>query len=257
MKKPYIGITDFTNFLQVEYMQRVFKAHLPPEHERRLHVGVMMSRNSLLHLPRQYKWETPIIEPEQVPDIFENPEVMNCIHFADPKWREDFEFEKRLYQVLESGGSGINALQLDLDFPDPTAIANAVHASRKRIEVVLQVSGEILKGDPLALIEKLEDYEEIVDYVLFDQSRGRGVPLRSDLLTPYLRAVQEAFPALGLVVGGGLGPSSMHLLGELLQEFPDISWDAQGKLRPSGSYLDPIDWTMAGAYLERSLGLFR
>jgi hypothetical protein len=62
---------------------------------------------------------------------------------------------------------------------------------------------------------------------------------------------------MGLVVAGGLGPDSIDMVKPLVKVFPDISIDAQGKLRPSGSALDPIDWDMAGTYLARALELLK
>lgn len=72
-------------------------------------------------------------------------------------------------------------------------------------------------------------------------------------LLPFARAVKRRFPQFGLVAAGGLGPDTMHLVEPLIKEFPDLSIDAQGKLRPSGSALDPIDWYMAGQYLIKAL----
>ncbi|MFA5934800.1 MAG: hypothetical protein WC827_02885 [Candidatus Paceibacterota bacterium] len=42
-----------------------------------------------------------------------------------------------------------------------------------------------------------------------------------------------------------------------LNEFPDVSIDAEGKLRPSGSALDPVDWDMAEKYIIEALKLFK
>jgi hypothetical protein len=48
---------------------------------------------------------------------------------------------------------------------------------------------------------------------------------------------------------GGLGPDTMDVVLPLVAEFPDISIDAQGKLRKSGNALDPIHWDLAAGYL--------
>ena len=44
---PYVGITDFTNYGQVQHMLEVFQSNLKREQDRRLHIGVMMSRKTL------------------------------------------------------------------------------------------------------------------------------------------------------------------------------------------------------------------
>ena len=74
------------------------------------------------------------------------------------------------------------------------------------------------------------------------------------------RAVIGAFhqrSSRGIVAAGGLGPESVGLVEPLYREFPDLSIDAQGKLRPSGSALHPIDWDMAETYLVKALQLLR
>jgi hypothetical protein len=76
-------------------------------------------------------------------------------------------------------------------------------------------------------------------------------------LIPFARAINEAFPNLGIAAAGGLGPKSVGLVEPLYQGFPDLSIDAQGKLRPSGDALDPIDWDMAAEYLVQALRLLR
>jgi hypothetical protein len=48
----------------------------------------------------------------------------------------------------------------------------------------------------------------------------------------------------------------MELVDPIIQEIPWVSIDAQSKLRPSGSALDPIDWTMARDYIEKASQLF-
>ena len=76
----------------------------------------------------------------------------------------------------------------------------------------------------------------------------------ADELLPYLRAIATQFPWLQLAVAGGLG--RMSLVEPIVREFPDISIDAQGRLRPSGSALDPIDWGMAETYLREASALW-
>ena len=49
----------------------------------------------------------------------------------------------------------------------------------------------------------------------------------------------------------------MNLVEPLVKMFPDLSIDAQGKLRSSGNALDPIDWGMAETYLVKALELMK
>lgn len=250
---PYIGITDFTSFDQVKAMLAVFRKHAPKRSKRVLHVGVMMSYKTLNGI--ETKWSKAFPPKEGVADIFHHTKqkVYYCLHYADYGYDSIF---KDLVKALELAGPFVNALQLDMPWPDPLMISNAIHASRKHIEVILQVgkkSMEECNDDPREVVHRLRDYEGIIHRVLLDKSMGKGLGMNAEVLIPFAKAIREKFPAIGIVAAGGLGPDTMELVAPFVKEFPDISIDAQGKLRPSGDSLDPIDWDMAEAYLIEAL----
>lgn len=251
---PYIGITDFTHFQQVLMMQRTFHEYRPKDSKRMLHVGVMMSYKTLHEIPT--KWTKAFPSKETVADIFSSDETYNCLHYAD--YGYDQKLWGSLVHAIQWGGTGMRALQLDMVWPDPGQVAHAVHLSRKNIEVILQVGRkafEEIGDDPRLLVERLRDYRDraTIHRVLLDKSGGEGREMDAEALLPFARAIRENLPELGLVVAGGLGPETMSLVEPIVREFPDVSIDAQGKLRPSGSALDPIDWHMAGTYLFEAL----
>ena len=252
---PYIGITDFTNFRQVQDMSRVFGTHLPPRSSRKLHVGVMMSYKTLNDIPS--KWQNVFPPKENIADIFSSDEAYNCLHYAD--YDDNPNLWKSLATAISYGGIGIHAVQLDMTWPDPGEIANGIHTSRKQVEIILQIGKKALEqvnNDPRAVVEKLRDYNGLVHRVLIDKSMGKGLGMDANDLIPFAQAIREHFPELGLVAAGGLGPETTHLVEPLVRIFSDLSIDAQGKLRPSGSNLDPIDWNMAEIYLIKALQLF-
>jgi len=255
MHIPYIGITDFMNFEQVQRMLAVFKANLGPAQNRRLHVGVMMSYKTLHGI--ETKWTKAFPPKDTIADIFGSDKTMNCLHYADYDAIDVFQ---SLAQAISFGSIYINALQLDMVWPDPRHVSSAVHASRKQLEVILQVGKNAIeqaKNDPKEVVERLRDYEGVADHVLLDKSMGRGLGMDAVGLMPFIGAIKSAFPDLGIVVAGGIGPTSMNLLMPIVREYHGISIDAQGKLRPSGSALDPIDWDMAETYLINALHLVR
>jgi len=255
MRIPYIGITDFMSFEQVERMLAVFKANLEPGQNRRLHVGVMMSHKTLHGI--ETKWARAFPPKEVISHIFGSAETMNCLHYADYDAIDVFQ---SLGRAIEFGGEGINALQLDMVWPDPKHVAAAVQGSGKKLEVVLQVGKNAIEqanDDPQEVVKRLRGYEGVAQYVLLDKSMGRGLGMDAVGLIPFAHAIKEVFPDLGIVAAGGLGPESIGLVEPMLMDFPDVSIDAQGKLRPSGSALDPIDWDMAETYLTKALKLLR
>lgn len=255
MHIPYVGITDFMTFEQVQRMLVAFNGNLAPEQNRRLHVGVMMSYKTLNGF--KTKWTKAFPPKETIADIFSSNKTMNCLHYADYDAIDVFQ---NLVRAIEFGGIGINALQLDMVWPDPEHVASAIHASGKNLEVILQVGKnaiELTNNDPREVVEQLRDYKGIAQYVLLDKSMGRGLDMDATGLIPFVQAIREAFPDLGIVAAGGLGPHSIRLVEPLYRKFPEISIDAQGKLRPSGSALDPIDWNMAEMYLVKALRLLK
>ncbi|MCC6934859.1 MAG: hypothetical protein IT406_04195 [Candidatus Yanofskybacteria bacterium] len=251
---PYVGITDFMSGDQVRDMLAVFERSLPEASRRILHVGVMMSRKTLHDIPT--RWAAAFPPKERIASIFCSDRTLNCIHYADSEKSDDLT--RSLVRAIGYGGIGMHALQLDLVWPEPSEIANAVHLSRANIEVILQIGANALaavRDDPRRLVGKLAEYRGIIHRVLLDKSMGRGIGMDAPKLIPFARAIREHFPELGIGAAGGLGPNTMHLAAPLIAEFPDISIDAQGRLRPSGSALDPVDWTMAAEYLRQALTL--
>ena len=253
---PYIGITDFMTWSQVQAMLRVFQRELPLGSPYQLHVGVMMSRKSLRGLPT--KWAGAFPAKENIADIFNSSVAYNCLHYADGSKVADSNLDDHLIAAIDYGGPGINALQLDLAWPDPAQVARALRQSYQRIEVVLQIGQRAfdeVRGDIPEVLRRLEAYDGIIRRVLLDKSMGRGLGMDAVGLLPVARAIRKRFPTLGIGAAGGLGPSTMHLIEPLAKEFSDLSIDAQGRLRPSGSALDPIDWTLAEQYLTSALQL--
>ncbi|MHB0865971.1 MAG: hypothetical protein ACYC1Y_03700 [Minisyncoccota bacterium] len=243
-------------FEQVQAMLKVFKAHLPQGQNRFLHVGVMMSYKTLHDI--ETKWSKAFPAKEAIAGIFGSDDVYNCLHYAD--YDHNSNLGNTLARAISYGGIGINAMQLDMIWPDPGQVAHGIHTSRRHIEVILQVGKNAIEeanDDPQTVVQRLEDYDGVIHRVLLDKSMGRGLDMDAVALLPFARAIKERFPGLGLTVAGGLGPNTMHLVEPLVAEFPDLSIDAQGKLRPSGSALDPIDWDMAGEYLTKALSMLK
>lgn len=256
--RPYIGITDFTDFSQVERMLNACIRHRQPDSKRILHVGVMMSHKTLNDT--ESSWTKVFPPKESIIDIFRRMsgcEALYCLHYAD---YENKTAMADISKALGYAGPFVNALQLDMPWPDPDMIVRGIHASRKRVEVILQIGAVALKqvgDDPIAVVRQLEYYRGIIDRVLLDKSMGHGRSMDAAVLLPFARAIKEHYPHLGLVAAGGLGPHTIALVEPLVKEFPHISIDAQGKLRPSGDAHDPIDWDMAEQYLVKALELLK
>lgn len=252
--QPYTGITDFTHPEQVQRMLAVFQKLLPQGSSRRLHVGVMMSRKTLNG--EETKWSKVFPANHEISTIFFSEETYNCLHYADYGVPSDEHLSENLTKAIEWCGASIHALQLDMTWPEPFQIAETLSNIPRKIEVILQIgekSFEQIGPNMDDFVRKLDEYEGIVHRVLLDKSMGKGKPLDANFILPYARTVKRLFPGMGIGVAGGLGPKSMDLILPFLSEFPGISIDAQGQLRPSGdNFKEPIHWSMARDYLAAS-----
>ncbi len=253
--RPYIGICDFTAPEQSQDMLKL----LPSNFSHDLMVGVMMSRKTLLGLPT--KWADVFPRKETIKDIFINdPRVLNTIHYADYETGADRDRSLRLTLecvVDKYGGEHLDAIQLDMIWPD---VAELVRFQRScDIPIVLQVGAnamELCGDDPLLVRDKLAEYGKAIDCVLFDKSMGKGLGMDAALLAQYVGVLVADLPYLLPVVGGGLGPDTMHLAASLISAHPTLSIDAQGQLRTNG-LMFPIEWKRASRYLAEAVKLYQ
>jgi len=103
---------------------------------------------------------------------------------------------------------------------------------------------------PKKLRKAVNPYKGLVDYVLLDPSGGIGRQFDPEVERPYLEALVDM--GIGLGVAGGLSPSTLHLLEPLVKDFPQLSIDAEGRLRNQD---DQLDLTVVSSYLQKAYEL--
>ncbi len=249
---PYIGITGFTNSTQVDTMVGWFDSYMPIAKPHRLHIGAMTNRKIIRDIPSP--WDTVFPKIQDLASIFHRSDTYNCLHYAD--YGSEEQLPKYLSTAIMYGGHLIHAVQLDMTWPDAGEVAEAVHRSRKKIEVILQIGRKAfdqINNDPGDLVQMLVEfgYTDVISRVLLDKSMGEGRLLDTDGLRPFIKAIYDLLPGLGVVVAGGLGPGTMHLVRPLINEFPDLSIDAQARLcKDGGAENNPLDTGLARQYLE-------
>ncbi len=262
---PYIGITDFTSAEQVRRILRIpYDKVMDPKMDHVLGVGVMMSYKTLRGLPT--RWANAFPPKETIAGIFiDSPGVYNVLHYAD---YDNVSTAGEFAEVVECGGPNLNAIQLDMVWPDLHQVRSGFTsclAWPSSLKIILQVGSQAMEAvgnDPERIAERLVPYVEAncAQYVLLDKSGGQGKGMDAELLLSYHRAIRKRFSRdeLKIVVAGGLGPDTLRLLKPFWRDEThlDISIDAQGKLRSSGSALDPIEWDLAALYYERAVRLF-
>lgn len=103
---------------------------------------------------------------------------------------------------------------------------------------------------------RLHRYGTAIDYLLFDASHGTGKRLDVDRLRSFVGSIYVSswLGHVGVAVAGGLDAVTVREeLPRLLDDFPDVSWDAEGRLHPATPRgTRPLDMRAVREYLRAS-----
>lgn len=255
---PYIGITGFTHTSEVWGELHRTRVQVATACGRLLMVGVLASLETLTN--RSHR------RPQRYPDLRLLREllpaddgVLNLIHYhtAEPE-----SLAGQLTVLMPWAGEHCHGVQLNVPWPEPTEV-EIFRRRYPRARIVLQCGTKALRlamssGD---LIGRLRAYttHRLVDDILLDPSGGQALPFNPQELLRLLRTCRDngllevqvdqgrpvGYP-LGIGVAGGLYADNVHLLADLLTEFPQLSCDAEGRLRNGH---DDLDVTAATEYV--------
>jgi len=230
MFTPYTGITGFTTSGEVSAAFRL----LPPG-RRRLMVGVLVTDRTLEGLPEE-------ICPRRLPPVADlpilfsaDPRAFNAVHFHT---RTPERLAEQAEQVIAAAGPRLHALQINLDQVPPEGL-RAIRAAHPGLALVLPLRETTRRFT--------EVYAELADVVLFDWSAGRGLVLDPIEARAALEEIEARMPEVALAVAGGLGPDTIDRVRPLLERFPDLSVDAESRLRDAE---DRLDLAKVGEYLK-------
>ncbi|HWM92135.1 MAG TPA: hypothetical protein VN493_15330 [Thermoanaerobaculia bacterium] len=210
-KGPYLGITGFTTAAEARHALGL----LPPSPNRLLMIGILACNSTC-------RPENPARVPpvETIAGIFpDHPRALNLVHYFTD---EPATLGRQLAELAGRCGPNLHGFQINGVRPTRADLGE-VRSAWPGLRIVLQI------GSP-------EEAAREVDDLLLDKSAGQGRPLDPDTVLPFLRELKDT--GLGLGVAGGLCASSLHLLEPLLAEFPDLSFDAESRLRDEEDRLD-------------------
>lgn len=239
--RPYIGVTGFTARTQVDAALRVVKDGRPPL----IMIGVLASdktirRESHRHGSQMRRYP----DVDTIAGLFSPDEnALNLIHLFCGRPERLFE---DMLLASDLGGEHCHGLQLNVPWPSPADIEawrnDRESQGRTSSHIVLQCGRVALAEvgyDPYALVGRFRQYAGLVDRVLLDESDGSGSLLDPSSMRRYLTALYESNLPMGYVVAGGLSAETIpQLLTPLIHEFPDLSIDAEGRLRNPSDMLD-------------------
>ncbi len=263
--KPYIGITGFMNAEEARFASGVFRKEkgiirnfaggeiLRFEPDYILMVGVLASLKTLYG--HTNKWPNRYPAVKDISGIFlQNPDALKLVHYNSENTELLFAQLMALTELI--GPWQFDGFQLNIFWPSDLELS-AYKSAYPDKKIVLQIGKEAFKaiGDsPDNLAANLTMYSGLVDYFLLDLSRGKGLLLDTEKLRPYLRVITKTMKNTGIGVAGGLSPSTVHLIKPLLDEFPCLCIDAEGKLRDEN---DHLDLNVVKNYISTAFNVFK
>ena len=248
MHTPYIGITGFVNSHEVADVLD----STPRESDRLLMIGVLASSRTLLG--RESRWPNRYPDVNSIAAIFPQHHLaLNLVHYNTEK---PDTLCQQMVELTGLGGPDLHGYQLNIPWPS-VAELSGYRRQFPEMTIVLQISQtslQMVDSSARDLVDKLaREYAGLVDYILLDPSAGYGIPLDSRWAAEYLQVLHEADLGMGLGVAGGLGPSSLDLVEPLINDFPDLSIDAESRLRDED---DRLDTGKARDYIGKARQLF-
>ena len=175
-------------------------------------------------------------------------------HVGSEVYREQF-----LKRIVERGHPWLQAIQFDM-LPWNTNYETLEFLEKVKehgIEVFLQAHKHAMEElGPDGVVCRLGHYAHLIDYLLFDSSHGTGKRLDTSALRPFVAAAYEGLDVsqTGIALAGGLyGAIVREDLPDLVAQYPDLSWDAEGQLHPTNQEgTRPLDLVVTTDYLRAS-----
>ncbi len=229
---PYIGVTGFMKKAEVSSALEALDG-LPTWSNRSLMVGVLVSSKTLAGKPN--KWPNRYPDVRDIAMLFPpDRRTVNLIHYATDDRHTLADQLEVLIRL--GGGKHLDGFQLNVCWPEPATIAVP-----RTMRIVLQLGRGALEqtgNDPEVTAKCLDAYKDVITDVLVDASGGRGIPIDLDAVQAYVRAIGTRHPQIGIGVAGGLSSQTLGQLQQLADLFPNLSVDAEGRLRTAEDHLD-------------------
>lgn len=243
-RRPYIGITGFmTNEETMEILNLV-----PTSSNMSLMVGVLASWKTLYENKESNRYP----KLEKITKIFpSHPLAINLIHYNT---RNTENLCEQLILLNKIGGPNLHGFQLNMTWPPIDELFKYRSSFPENI-LVLVVTKQAFQEENINVIySKIEMYKKLVDidYVLLDQSEGRGIPLNTEFMQKCIEVI-KTISGINIVVAGGLSSSTLELIEPLIKKYPGLSVDAEDKLRDGD---DHLILNLAKDYVHNALQIY-
>jgi len=232
----YVGVSGFMRQDEVREALAAF-----PDCGRSLMVGPLVSAKTLSGQRNKYPNRYPLVE--DIAGIFvDDPRCLNLIHYSSDVAPDG----GTLIRLLDLGGPHCHGFQFNGTWPRVWALDRLLRAAEKS-ERPLRIVLQARRGPDGFVLPSDVEYGDAATDILLDASGGRGLPL--DVVTAREGLRELDWDGVGHGVAGGLCAETVGALAPLLAEYPDLSIDAEGRLRTAE---DHLDMAKVRAYLRAS-----
>ncbi len=266
LKQPYVGVSGVVSSEVQAQLESIAEESGLHDNGRLLALGVKaVHKTQFLDIENKYgkEWYPVGEEPFTCALRHDDPNI-NTVAVAqaylDIEYVDSKEYrEKFLERIVERGRPWLQAIQFDM-LPwhkNNDALKFLEDAKNTEVAVFLQVHKEAMEElGPKGVVRRLGRFASQIDYLLFDSSHGTGQRLDTSALKPFVAEAHDRLDLsqTGIALAGGLhGAIVREDLPELVAQFPNLSWDAEGQLHPVGQDgKRPLNLAVTEDYLRAS-----
>jgi hypothetical protein len=242
----YIGITGIKTLAESHALARMTRElGLPETHC--LMMGGLASYKGLklgyVSDPKQY-----VLPYELNRSFLRHDRVLNIVHYNSKVEGLSGQLDELIRAIDRADG-----VQLNIPWPRPSVIRRLRVPSAIVILQVSSAASAMLDHDPDRIAAKLAEYDGLIDYALIDPSGGVGRNFEPEYAVNALTALVASGLSICWGIAGGLGPGRLGVLEPLLEIYPELSWDAQARLRTVDG--QALDLAACRQYLREGVAL--
>ena len=247
--------------------------------ERTIAIGVLCSSKSLRGEPT--RWKNRYAEQSAWKGIVDacdadaDARLTSFLHISSSALHktvgEDPDIE-RAFEAAEPHLQQFDGFQINSAWPQASFVSRAATFSRSRgMYFILQIPARAIEecraesdaGTARNVAERLCLYfrgnlKRPFSHVLIDPSCGTGKDLDVGLTEAIVKALTQALAGTGVEIGiaGGLSAETLPHVKPLLTRYPDLSTDAEGKLRDGSELGGHLVLDKVRQYLDAALPRF-
>lgn len=267
--QPYIGVSGVVNPEQqmelVEYADDALK-----NLGRKLALGVKATHKSQYSLEgTKYGSEWFHVGDEISGALDLRVGTWNILqtYLSPEELAKSQKYPQKFFKKLQKRTSSYSdAVQIDMlrYEADPERYRHVVDAmALTGLDIIIQCHGHAMESGPKRALESMKRLigSHTVSYILFDASHGNGKQMDNTALMSFLQQAYNDRDFLGRgtnfgIAGGLHGDNVAELLDDVLIDFPEVSWDAEGRLHnklPSDGGNGRLDMGKTKSYLQASI----